>query len=65
MKLQIKRLTTTAKLPERAHKTDAGFDVFADEDITLLRSNMYGIKTGVSISIPNGFYGRLKAKEVG
>ncbi|MBC9722239.1 MAG: dUTP diphosphatase [Lactobacillus sp.] len=62
MKLQIKRLNNTAKLPEKAHKTDAGFDVFADEDITLLKGNMYDIKTGVSISIPNGFYGRLKAR---
>lgn len=62
MKLKIKRLSKTAKLPERAHKTDAGLDIFADEDITLLKGNMYDIKTGVSILIPNGFFGRLKAR---
>ncbi|MGM0183400.1 dUTP pyrophosphatase [Enterococcus sp. AZ150] len=62
MKLNVKRLSKTAKIPVKAHKTDAGFDVFADEDITLLKGVMYGIKTGVSISIPNGFYGRLKAR---
>ena len=62
MKLAVKKLSTTAKLPERAHKQDAGLDVYSDESITLEKGKMYTIVTGVAISIPNGFYGRLKAR---
>lgn len=33
LEVSFLRLTETAKLPERAHDSDAGWDVFSDEDI--------------------------------
>lgn len=62
MKLKVKRLTETAKLPEKAFQTDAGFDVFADESVTIHNGETVAISTGIAIEIPDGYYGRLKAR---
>lgn len=62
MQLKIKRLTQTAKLPERAFPTEAGFDVFADEDLTIHNGETVAISTGIALEIPDGYYGRLKAR---
>ena len=35
MELKVKKLTDTAKIPERAHQGDLGYDIFADEDIRI------------------------------
>lgn len=61
MQLKIKRLTQTAKLPERAFPTEAGFDVFADETVTIHNGETVAISTGIALEIPVGYYGRLTA----
>lgn len=55
MKLKVKRLTETAILPQRNHSTDAAFDLFADEDITIRTQAV--IKTGIALEIPDGYCG--------
>lgn len=62
MKLKVKRLTKTAKLPHKAHTTDAGFDIFADETVVLSAGKTKAISTGLAIEIPEGYYGRLKGR---
>lgn len=62
MKLKVKRLTETARLPEKAFPTEAGFDVFADEDVTIHNGETVAISTGIALEIPDGYYGRLKAR---
>lgn len=62
MQLKIKRLTDTAKLPAKAHKTDAGFDIFADEDLLISVGQTVTVSTGIALSIQEGFYGRLKGR---
>lgn len=62
MNLKIKRLTQTAKLPEKASPTEAGFDVFADETVTIHNGETVAVSTGIAIEIPDGYYGRLKAR---
>lgn len=62
MQLKVKRLTETAKLPVKAHKTDAGFDIFADEDIEIIRGMTIGVSTGIAMQIDPGFYGKLKCR---
>lgn len=62
MQLKVKRLTETAKLPVKAHKTDAGFDIFSDEDLLISVGKTVTVSTGVSLSIQEGFYGRLKGR---
>jgi len=51
-KLFIKKLNTDAKLPEKAHKTDAGFDLFSIESKEIQAGETKLIKTGISIQLP-------------
>lgn len=62
MQLKIKRLTQTAKLPERAFPTEAGFDIFTDEAIMIESNQTVAISTGIALEIPDGYYGRLKGR---
>ena len=57
MQLKVKRLTRTAKLPEKNNQTDAGFDLFSDENITVGTQSV--IKTGLALEIPQGYYAEI------
>lgn len=57
MQLKVKRLTRTAKLPEKNNQTDAGFDLFADENVTVGTQSV--IKTGIALEIPQGYYAEI------
>lgn len=61
---KLKRLTETAKLPERAHVTDSGFDLFSDEDTFTLGPNCrhYCVRTGVAIALPYGYEAQVRPK---
>jgi dUTP pyrophosphatase len=52
MMLPIKRLTRTATVPTKANESDAGFDLYADENITLKTGETSLVSTGVSMAIP-------------
>lgn len=52
MKLYIKKMNPEAKLPEKAHPTDAGFDLFSIEEKEIPAGEASLIKTGVSIQLP-------------
>jgi dUTP pyrophosphatase len=49
MELKVKRLTKTARLPEKAHQGDLGYDVFADEDRWIEPSGYKLVSTGISM----------------
>lgn len=55
VKVQIKKLTPNAKLPEYAHKTDAGADVFCSEAIEIGAGETKLVKTGIAVAIPAGY----------
>ena len=59
MELYVKRHTDTAKLPEKAHNVDLGYDIFADEDVELSHGEYKLISTGVSIKCSNGKWGHI------
>lgn len=46
-----------AKLPERAHPTDAGADLFSTETFRLLPGETKLVSTGVGVKIPVGYGG--------
>lgn len=52
-------LLERAKLPQRQHESDAGYDLSAYEDGTILARSSLLVRTGVSMAIPMGFYGRV------
>ena len=70
------KLDTGAKMPTRAHETDAGLDLYTPEDVIVPESTallMGGklfpvdigyatIDTGVHVEIPNGYVGFIKSK---
>ena len=53
--VEIQKLSDTAKLPEYAHPTDAGADVFSSEDVTIVAGETKIIKTGLKVAIPIGY----------
>tara|TARA_Y100000004_G_scaffold197368_1_gene271530 strand:+ start:4188 stop:4661 length:474 start_codon:yes stop_codon:yes gene_type:complete len=59
MIIKIKKLFPKAKLPERAHDSDAGYDLFSTEDNYLKPLERKVIKTGIGVKIPEGYYGRI------
>lgn len=59
--LPVKRLTETAKLPDKANLFDAGLDLYNDEKeaISLAPGARKLFSTGISIAVPNGFVGLI------
>lgn len=59
--IKVKRLTKTVTLPTKAHLSDAGWDLYADNDNPFHIE--YGqrelISTGCSFAIPEGYYGKI------
>lgn len=53
-KFKVKRLTSTARLPERTHDTDTGYDLFADRVETT--GKLVTVYTGIAIQPEQGFY---------
>jgi dUTP pyrophosphatase len=51
-----------AKMPTKAHESDAGFDLYTPIDITVMAHNHAIINTGVHVEIPDGYVGMLKSK---
>ena len=64
MDIQVKRLTSTAKLPSRGSAEAAGYDLFADiaGDVTIEPHETYMVHTGISMAIPSGFFGGVYAR---
>ena len=57
MELKVKKLTDTARLPEKAHQGDLGYDVFADEDKWIEPGGYKLVSTGVSVHNSSYKYG--------
>lgn len=51
-----------AKMPEKAHDTDAGFDLFSPIHKCVWKKDSAVIDTGVHVEIPKGYVGMLKSK---
>jgi len=61
MKIKIKKLSENARVPKKAHTTDACFDVYASEIEVKDASGVETVvvKLGFSTEIPEGFKGVL------
>ena len=55
MKLKIKRLTETAILPRYALPSDAGMDIFSDEDVIIQPKARGFVKTGIAMEFEPGY----------
>jgi deoxyuridine 5'-triphosphate nucleotidohydrolase len=57
--LNFKRLDQRAVLPSRGSSLSAGLDIYAIEDLTIRPGERALARTGLAVTIPEGFYGRL------
>lgn len=64
MKINIKRLTDTAILPERGSAYAAGYDLFAElnENVEIQPHETKMIGTGLAMEIPEGYFGGIFAR---
>lgn len=56
------KLDENAKKPTRAHRTDAGLDLYSRTSILIKAGESACFDTGVHIEIPSGYVGMLKSK---
>ena len=56
------KLRKGAYMPERAHETDAGYDLRSPVSIDIPARSHVNINTGVSLQIPNGYCGFIKSR---
>jgi dUTP pyrophosphatase len=64
MKIQIKKLRPDAILPTRGSSSAAGYDLYAciDEDVSIPSRSTAKIGTGLSVAIPEGYFGAVFAR---
>ena len=57
--IQVEKLNPEAKLPTRAHCSDAGLDLYALENVSIPPYAQDTISTGIKIAIPEGYVGLI------
>lgn len=58
--MQVKRLTENARLPQKAHAGDLGYDLYADSPVAIFPNETKVVKTGIAIQFPAGYGGFIK-----
>ncbi len=58
--MKVKRLVSDAKLPSKAHPNDAGWDLYAAEDVDLSYNNLTKVRTGIAFGFEEGTFGLLR-----
>jgi len=64
MKIKIKKINEKAIIPSRGSEYSAGYDLYACTDQTIIIPPHQTVKigTGVSIELPNGYFGAIFAR---
>jgi dUTP pyrophosphatase len=62
MRLNVKKLTPDAVLPQYAHPGDAGVDVFSNEHVVLNPGDYRVVKTGIAIELPPGTEAQVRPR---
>ena len=62
MTVKFKKLTDSAKIPEYAHPTDSGMDLFSDETLTIPAGGRALVHTGIALALPKGCEGQVRSK---
>jgi deoxyuridine 5'-triphosphate nucleotidohydrolase len=57
--LYFKQLDPQATLPTRGSSSSAGLDLYSIEEVTIGPLQRVVARTGLSVAIPKGFYGRV------
>ena len=64
MYIDIKKINDKAIIPTQAHKGDAGYDLYAclEEPVLVGAGKTVKIPTGLSIAVPDGYFGAVFAR---
>ena len=62
MELQVKRLSSEAILPTKAHATDSGFDLYAADDIYIKPGETVIVPTDIAIKLPEGYEAQVRPR---
>lgn len=57
--IQIQKIDERAIVPQYAHESDAGMDLYTIEDCALEPKQRTRIRTGIAIAIPHGYVGLI------
>ncbi len=57
MQVKIQLITEDAIMPQYAHDTDAGMDIFAAESLIIKPNHRALVSTGICMAIPEGYVG--------
>jgi len=55
----VKKLSENGRLPTKGNITDAGWDLYAAEDVTICAGQRRLVHTDISIMIPEGYVGLI------
>ena len=62
VKVGFKRLSDTAVIPTRAHESDSGFDLVANEDVIIEPGETKVIPTGIAVNLPAGYEAQVRPR---
>lgn len=62
MKIKIKKLLDTAKMPTQGTAAAAGYDLYAAKDCVIESGQTVMVHTGWAIEIPDGYWGGIYAR---
>ena len=62
LKVNFKKLSHTAITPTKAHTTDAGFDLYADEATIITYGETVAVKTNIAIELPEGYVADVRPR---
>jgi dUTP pyrophosphatase len=58
--MKVKKLSENAKLPNKAHAGDLGYDLYANDGVAIFPNETKVVKTGIAIQFPAGYGGFIK-----
>ena len=59
LSIRCKRLSEDATIPTRAYEHDAGWDLYASDKTYITPLHRRGVKTSISMAIPEGYVGLI------
>ena len=62
IELEITRVRSAARIPERAYAGDAGLDLAACEPVSLAPGERAVVPTGLAVAIPDGYAGFVQPR---
>ena len=62
LEISIKKLHEDARVPQLAHATDAGADLYSTDEVILQPGERVLISTGIAVALPEGYVGFVQPR---